>query len=87
MDGEEVAQLYVSFPQSKVIRPIKQLKGFDRISIKKGESKTFEFTLSADDLAYWDNDKDSFAIEPGTVNLMIGSSSEDIKQTKEIQLK
>ena len=87
MDGEEVAQLYVSFPQSKVVRPIKQLKDFDRISIKKGESKTFEFTLSADDLAYWDNDKDSFAIEPGTVNLMIGSSSEDIKQTKEIQLK
>jgi Alpha-glucosidases, family 31 of glycosyl hydrolases len=57
VDGEEVAQLYVSFPQSKVVRPIKQLKGFNRISIKKGESKTFEFTLSADDLAYWDNDK------------------------------
>lgn len=87
MDGEEVTQLYVSFPQSKVVRPIKQLKGFDRISIKKGESKTFEFTLSADDLAYWDNDKDSFVIEPGTVNLLIGSSSEDIRLTKEIQLK
>ena len=87
MDGEEVAQLYVSFPQSKVVRPIKQLKGFNRISIKKGESKTFEFTLSADDLAYWDNDKDSFVIEPGTVNLLIGSSSEDIRLTKEIQLK
>ena len=87
VDGEEVAQLYVSFPQSKVVRPIKQLKGFDRISVKKGESKTFEFTLSAEELAYWDNDKDSFVIEPGTVNLLIGSSSEDIRLTKEIQLK
>lgn len=87
MDGEEVAQLYVSFPQSKVIRPIKQLKGFDRTMVKKGESKTFEFTLRAEDLAYWDNDKDSFVIEPGTVNLLIGSSSEDIRLTKEIQLK
>lgn len=87
MDGEEVAQLYVSFPQSKVIRPIKQLKGFDRTMVKKGESKTFEFTLRAEDLAYWDNNKDSFVIEPGTVNLLIGSSSEDIRLTKEIQLK
>lgn len=87
MDGEEVAQLYVSFPQSKVVRPIKQLKGFRRTMIKKGESKVFDFTLSADELAYWDNDKDAYVIEPGTVNIMIGSSSEDIRQTKEIQLK
>ena len=87
MDGEEVAQLYVSFPHSKVVRPVKQLKGFQRSMIKKGESKVFDFILSADELAYWDNDKDSYVIEPGTVNIMIGSSSEDIKQTKEIQLK
>lgn len=86
-DGEEVAQLYVAFPQSKVVRPIKQLKGFQRAMIKKGESKTFEFTLNANDLAYWDNDKDTYIIEPGAVNIMIGASSEDIRQTKEIQLK
>ena len=87
MDGEEVAQLYVSFPQSKVVRPIKQLKDFKRAMIKKGESKVFEFTLNADELAYWNNEKDAYVIEPGTVNIMIGSSSEDIRQTKEIQLK
>lgn len=86
-DGEEVAQLYVSFPQSKVTRPAKQLKAFKRVMIKKGESQTIEFTLSADELAYWDNNKDAYVIEPGTVNIMVGASSEDIKQTKKLQLK
>ncbi len=86
-DGEEVAQLYVSFPQSKVVRPIKQLKGFQRAMIKKGESKMVGFTLTADDLAYWDNDKDTYIIEQGKINLMVGASSGDIRQTIEIQLK
>lgn len=87
MDGEEVTQLYVSFPQSKIVRPIKQLKGFKRVMIKKGESKAVDFTLSSDELSYRDNNKDTYVIEPGTVNIMIGSSSEDIRQTKKIQLK
>lgn len=86
-DGEEVVQLYVSFPQSKVVRPIKQLKGFQRVPIKKGESQTVRFTLSADELAYWDNGKDTYVIEPGTVNILVGASSEDIRQTKKVQLK
>ncbi len=87
MDGEEVVQLYVSFPSSKTVRPVKQLKGFKRVAIKKGESKTVEFSLSADELAYWDNDTDAYVIEPGTVNILIGASSEDIRQTKKIQIK
>lgn len=86
-DGEEVAQLYVSFPQSKIVRPIKQLKAFKRVMIKKGESKTVELTLHTDELAYWDNDKDAFVIEPGTVNIMVGASSEDIRLSKKIQIK
>jgi beta-glucosidase len=86
-DGEEVAQLYVSFPLSKVIRPTKQLKGFHRIMIPKGETETVSFTLNADDLAYWDNDKGTYVIEPGKVNLMVGASSDDIRLTKTIQFK
>lgn len=86
-DGEEVVQLYVSHPQSKIDRPIKQLKGFQRIMIIKGENKMVSFTLSADELAYWDNDKDAYVIEPETVNIMIGSSSDDIRLTKTIQVK
>lgn len=87
VDGEEVVQLYVSFPQSKVIRPIKQLKGFQRKMIRSEDSETFDFVLSADELTYWSNSRDEYVLEPGTVNLMIGSSSEDIRQTKMIEVK
>jgi beta-glucosidase len=86
MDGEEVVQLYVSFPQSKVVRPVRQLKGFKRRMVRKNESTTFEFTLQADDLAYWDNETDSCILETGIVNIMVGASSEDIRQTKSIQV-
>ena len=86
-DGEEVVQLYVSFPDSKVKRPVKQLKGFKRIMILKGESRTVTFELKASDLAYWNNDKDTFVVESGTVNLMVASSSEDIRLTKKIVIK
>lgn len=86
-DGEEVVQLYVSYPNSKVERPIKQLKGFRRLMIKKGETKTVDIELKADDLAYWNIDKHAFVTESGKVNLMIGSSSEDIRLNKEITIR
>jgi len=86
-DGEEVPQLYVSFPQSNVKRPVKQLKGFTRVMINKEESEIIEFTLCAEDLAYWNENNNKYVIEPGIVNILIGSSSEDIRQTKQIQLK
>ena len=85
-DGEEVVQLYVSFPDSKVKRPIKQLKGFKRIMIPKGESRIVTFELKASDWAYWDNDKNKFIVEAGPVNLLIGASSEDIRLTKKIEI-
>ena len=85
--GEEVVQLYVSFPDSKVMRPVKQLKGFKRIMIQKGESKTVTFNLKASDLAYWDSDKDRYVVESGTVNLMIGASSDDIRLARKITVK
>ena len=86
-DGEEVVQLYVSFPDSKVKRPVKQLKGFQRIMIPKGENKTLTFKLNAADLAYWDNNKDRFITESGTINIMAGASSEDIRLVKKLVIK
>lgn len=86
-DGDEVVQLYVSYPDSKVERPIKQLKGFKRIFIPKGESKTVEIPLKAMDLAYWNIEKHAFVVEQGKVKLMVGSSSEDIRQTKLMAVK
>jgi beta-glucosidase len=86
-DGDEVVQLYVSYPDSKVERPLKQLKGFKCIFIRAGESKTVEIPLKAIDLAYWNVGKHAFIVEKGNVKLMIGSSSDDIKLTKSIDAK
>jgi beta-glucosidase len=81
-DGDEVVQLYVSYPGSKEERPMKQLKGFKRVFIPAGESKTVEIPLKAEDLAYWNVEKHAFIVEKGNVKLMVGSSSADIKLTK-----
>ena len=86
-DGDEVPQLYVSFPNSKVKRPIEQLKGFCRVFIKAGETKQVTFPLKASDLTYWNTNRHAFTIEPGKVILKIGSSSKDIKLTKSIVLR
>lgn len=86
-DGDEVVQLYVSFPGSKVKRPIKDLRGFRRIHLKKGESKHIEFLVYAKDLRYWDPDKDKWIFEAGPVEILVGSSSEDIRQRILIEAK
>ncbi|MBF0575234.1 glycoside hydrolase family 3 C-terminal domain-containing protein [Dysgonomonas sp. GY617] len=86
LNGEEVVQLYVSFPNSRISRPIKQLKGFERIMIESGKTETMKFNIKASDLAYWDMDTHSYEIEAGKVNLMIGSSSENIQLTQQITI-
>ena len=86
-DGDEVVQLYVSYPGSKVERPMEQLKGFKRVFIPAGESKTVEISLKAEDLAYWNVERHAFIVEKGTVKLMAGSSSADIKLTKLVDVK
>ncbi|MDR0864873.1 MAG: glycoside hydrolase family 3 C-terminal domain-containing protein [Candidatus Symbiothrix sp.] len=85
-DGEEVVQLYVSYPDSKIVRPIKQLKGFQRTMIESGQTKSIEFDLPIPDLAYWDTPGKKWTVESGKVKLMIGSSSEDIRLTEEIRV-
>jgi len=76
-DGEEVVQLYVSYPDSKVERPIKQLKGFKRVFIPAGKTVTVNIPLKAQDLAYWDVEKHAFIVEKGKVKITVASSSED----------
>jgi beta-glucosidase len=78
-DGEEVVQLYVQYPGSEVPRPLKELKGFKRVHIKAGETKTVEIVLDLDELSYWNSSKGSYELEKGTVNLLIGASSADIR--------
>jgi beta-glucosidase len=73
-----VVQLYVRHPQSKVERPHKQLRGFQRVTLAPGERKTVRLPLRAEDLAYWDAAAHAWVVEPGPVELMVGSSSADV---------
>ena len=84
--GDEVVQLYVKHMDSKVERPIEELKGFRRITLGPGETQTVHLTLRASALAYWDASKGSFEVEPDQVNLRVGSSSADIRLQKMISV-
>ena len=75
-DSDEVTQLYVSFPDSKIERPVIALKGFKRVFAQKGETVKVSIPLMSSDLTYWDVASQKFVLEPGRVKYFIGSSSE-----------
>ncbi|MFC2123633.1 glycoside hydrolase family 3 C-terminal domain-containing protein [Bacteroidota bacterium] len=79
VNSDEVVQLYVSYPESNVERPIKELKGFKRIHIQAGESKNVIIPLDVEDLKYWNVDQHAFVLEKGELELVIGASSQDIR--------
>jgi beta-glucosidase len=85
-DGEEVPQVYVSHINSKVERPISELKGFSRVSIKAGQTKTVEISVNVADLAYWNVEQHKFVVENDDIMLKVGSSSDNIKLTKKVSL-
>jgi beta-glucosidase len=85
-EGEEVVQLYASYPQSEIDRPVKELKGFKRIKLKPGQTKTVSMKLRADDLRYWDAAKDQWVLESKPVQIQVGASSADIRQTKALEV-
>jgi beta-glucosidase len=75
--GDEVVQLYVRCPASKVDRSLKQLRGFQRVTLAPGETRTVTLRLPAADLAYWDVGRRGWTVEPGPVEVMVGPSSAD----------
>ena len=81
MEADEVAQLYVKRLDSKVERAEKELEAFERVALKAGETKnvTLEFPLS--ELAHWDNETNGWVLEPGKIEILVGSASNDIRQT------
>jgi beta-glucosidase len=85
-EGEEVVQLYVSYPQSAVERPVRELKGFQRIMLKPKETKTVTLKLRADDLRYWDAHQHQWILEAKPVQLQVGASSVDIRLTKPLDV-
>lgn len=78
-DSDEVCQLYVSFPDSKVERPSIALKGFKRVFVPKDEKVNVSIPLKADDLRYWDTVQHKWILEPGRIKILAGSSSADIR--------
>ena len=84
--GKEVVQLYVSVENSNVDRPLKELKSFTKIDLESSESQTVTFNLTERDLAYWDVDKKTWALEPAEYKVLVGSSSKDIKLESSVWL-
>ncbi|MDD5621788.1 MAG: glycoside hydrolase family 3 N-terminal domain-containing protein, partial [Actinomycetota bacterium] len=83
--GDEIVQLYVNDVQSEITRPVKELKGFKRITLEPGQKKTITFILSTAQLGFYDRDM-KYVVEPGTIKIMMGSSSEDIRSTGEFEI-
>ena len=84
-DGEEVVQLYTRDLVGSVTRPVKELKGFKKVFLKAGESKVIDFTLSVNDLRFY-NSQLEYVYEPGDFHLFVGGSS-DTKLKTEFTLK
>jgi len=84
--GSEIVQLYIRDEISTVVRPVKELKGFTKIYLKPGESKTISFELGFKELKMLDKDL-NWVVEPGEFNVMIGSSSENIRLNGKIIIK
>lgn len=84
--GAEVVQLYAGEDSPTVLRPVKELKGFRKVWLEPGETRTVEFELTAADLAFWDDVSHSWKTNPGTYTLSLGTSSRDISHTLKVRL-
>jgi beta-glucosidase len=85
--GTEVVQLYVHDGHTKIDRPVRELKGFKRVELKAGETKTVGFTLDRADLSYWSPEKKAWVADPGTFEIQVGASSRDIRLSANLALK
>lgn len=84
--GGEIAQLYVGDPKSKEPRPLKELKGFDKIWLQPGETRRVTLTLHADDFKYFSEQSNRWLLERGDFTIKVGASSQDIRLTQTIRL-
>jgi beta-glucosidase len=79
--GDEVVQLYIRDVAASVTRPVKELKGFQRVTLKPGENRRVEFLLTGEQLGFWNREM-RFVVEPGEFKVMVGPNSEDLIETK-----
>lgn len=85
-DGDEVAQVYVHYPETGTYMPIKQLRGFERVTIARGQKKAVSITIPKKELRYWDEQKHGFVTPSGQYTIMVGSSSQRIHLQSHITL-
>lgn len=85
-DGDEVVQFYIQLPERNIPLPIKELKGFKRLNIERGEKKNVQVDIAQSSLRYWDESISAFVQPKGVYTLMIGASSDDIRMTKKIMI-
>ncbi len=86
VSGKEVVQVYLGDEKCSVLRPLKELKAFQKLKLAPGEEKLVNFSISVDDLRFYDEAKQDWKAEPGKFKVYIGSSSTDIRQTTEFEL-
>lgn len=87
VEGKETVQLYIGDEKASVLRPVKELKGFEKVWLTPGEEKTVTFTVKPEDLKFYDEASASWKAEPGKFRAYIGSSSTDIRATVQFELK
>ena len=85
--GAEVVQLYIHDVESSVDRPVKELKGFDKVYLEPGQTKTVEFEIDRQALSFFDADKHEWVAEPGEFKALVAASSEDIRGEVSFRLK
>lgn len=84
--GSEIAQLYIRDVESSVERPLKELKGFEKILLGPGEKKEISIDLSREDFSFWDPEKKAWTAEPGIFEILVGPSSVDLVLKTEVVL-
>ena len=85
--GDEVVQLYIGDEQSSLPRPVKELKGFQKVSLNPGQTRTVTFEITSGMLQYYDDAKGAWVAEPGAFTAYVGAASDDIRGTVEFELK
>ncbi|MBO4688480.1 MAG: glycoside hydrolase family 3 C-terminal domain-containing protein [Clostridiales bacterium] len=86
MDGKEVVQLYIAPPKSRIYKPVKELRGFKKVFIQRGATRTVEFVLDKRAFAYYNAQINDWHVESGTYKIQIGASSRDIRCEREIHV-
>ena len=85
--GKEVVQLYIGDEQAYLDRPVKELKGFKKIHLEPGETKTVEFVIEPDMLKFFDDAKHEWVLEKGKFTAYVGASSQDIRSEVSFEVK